>query len=254
MNIVPQCIGTVLLLSISLRAESPLSYVEFEKQLSEFQNRDQKLREQIAEEQANILDIKNQIESARNRISDIRKKKLDALDITAEDVTAASSEVSQLHQELTSLQGLTDEQFKQDSSRLNLLKNRIQVLLSNPASRLRKIAIQLGAVVELNESCERRMATLLAPVVDTLKKRIAVENVEPSDTSYTVQRVDGKPESLFRIAAKVYGDPMQWPKIYQANKTTIDRNFHRRYKNSKPSIYTDPSDLIFPGQVLAIPR
>lgn len=43
--------------------------------------------------------------------------------------------------------------------------------------------------------------------------------------------------SLWGIAGKVYGDPTQWPKIYQANKGLIGSN----------------PNLIHPGQVLVIP-
>jgi nucleoid-associated protein YgaU len=53
--------------------------------------------------------------------------------------------------------------------------------------------------------------------------------------SPTTHRVEHG-ESLWRIAADVYGAPLQWPRIYEANRTRIE----------------DP-DLIFPDQVLTIP-
>jgi nucleoid-associated protein YgaU len=48
-----------------------------------------------------------------------------------------------------------------------------------------------------------------------------------------------KGESLYRISGydQVYGDPMKWPRIYEAN-TDIIKN----------------KDLIYPDQVLRIPR
>ncbi len=44
-------------------------------------------------------------------------------------------------------------------------------------------------------------------------------------------------DSLWRIAARIYGDPLSWPEIHAANATTIP----------------DP-DRILPGQILVLPR
>jgi nucleoid-associated protein YgaU len=54
----------------------------------------------------------------------------------------------------------------------------------------------------------------------------------PSTSTYTVVKGD----SLSKIAKQVWGDASLWPRIYDANRTTIK----------------DP-DLIYPGQVLDIP-
>jgi hypothetical protein len=51
-------------------------------------------------------------------------------------------------------------------------------------------------------------------------------------TTYTVKKGD----SLWRIAGKIYHNPLKWPRIYHANKDKI-KNPHR----------------IYPGQVLTIP-
>jgi nucleoid-associated protein YgaU len=61
----------------------------------------------------------------------------------------------------------------------------------------------------------------------------AVSGSQPGPpTTHRVERGD----SLWRIAADVYGAPLQWPRIYEANRARIE----------------DP-DLIFPDQVLTIP-
>ena len=61
-----------------------------------------------------------------------------------------------------------------------------------------------------------------APVVETPAK----------PESYTVKKGD----SLWKIAGKVYHNPLKWPRIYRANKDKI-KNPHK----------------IYPGQVLTIP-
>ena len=59
--------------------------------------------------------------------------------------------------------------------------------------------------------------------------------VGPSDDSYQVRAGD----HLWGIAeqANIYGDPYRWPLIYKANTADIE-----------------DADLIYPGQVLTIPR
>jgi len=52
-------------------------------------------------------------------------------------------------------------------------------------------------------------------------------------TSYTVKKGD----SLWKIAGRVYRNPLKWPRIYRANQDKI-KNPHR----------------IYPGQVLTIPQ
>lgn len=51
--------------------------------------------------------------------------------------------------------------------------------------------------------------------------------------TYTVKSGD----SLSKIAKQFYGDPMQWPKIFDANKDQIQN-----------------PDLIHPGQTFKIPK
>ena len=67
----------------------------------------------------------------------------------------------------------------------------------------------------------------------TLKTPLKIELPDISVTMYTVKSGD----SLSKIAKEVYGDPMKYPVIFEANKPML----------------TDP-DKIYPGQVLYIPQ
>jgi len=68
--------------------------------------------------------------------------------------------------------------------------------------------------------------------IASVDDRISVVKTEPEATFYTVKRGD----SLSKIAKRVYGDPMKYKIIFEANKPMLK----------------DPS-LIYPGQSLRIP-
>lgn len=69
--------------------------------------------------------------------------------------------------------------------------------------------------------------------VQVVDNRLTVANPEPEAKFHTVESGD----TLSAIAKKVYGDPMKYGVIFEANKPMLK----------------DP-DLIYPGQVLRIPQ
>lgn len=68
--------------------------------------------------------------------------------------------------------------------------------------------------------------------VSKVDNQLEVEKPAPQATYHTVEKGD----SLSKIAKEVYGDPMKYPVIFDANKPMLK----------------DP-DKIYPGQVLRIP-
>jgi len=69
--------------------------------------------------------------------------------------------------------------------------------------------------------------------IATVDDRLTVENPEPEARFYTV--VSG--DSLSKISKAMYGDPMKYPQIFEANKPMLK-----------------DVDKIYPGQVLRIPH
>ena len=64
-------------------------------------------------------------------------------------------------------------------------------------------------------------------------------------------------ECLYRISGYdfVFGDPAKWPYLYRANQSIIDKGFNRfKDRRGESCKYSRAADLIFPGQVLDIPR
>ena len=68
--------------------------------------------------------------------------------------------------------------------------------------------------------------------VASVGDNITVTNPEPESTFHEVKRGD----TLSKIAKDVYGDPMKYPVIFEANKPMLEH-----------------PDKIYPGQILRIP-
>ena len=101
---------------------------------------------------------------------------------------------------------------------------------------LLSVAFVTGCVSAKSQPTEEAAAAEpAAPVEETAVAEPVVEPTPEALTSWTV--VEG--DNLWGIACKeeVYNVPEQWPLIYKANLDQIE-----------------DADLIYPGQVLAIPR
>ena len=257
---VPAGIGTTLLLCIPLFAQhTSLSRSEIEQQMQTLQTREQQLREQIAAEQTTILSLKKKIETSRQRIASLRKKKLEMVGITEQGLAEFSRRVKHLEQELSLLLRSGDDEFVADSIRFQTLVAQAGKVKNNPASRFRSLRASIDAISRSVSSAQERYEGL-REVRETAAEPVAdarpAEEVAASltGTTYTVMNGDGVPETLYSIAGKVYGDPFQWVRIYEANKAVLDSNFNRIRNRTELKSIAEPSDLIFPGQVLAIPR
>ena len=93
--------------------------------------------------------------------------------------------------------------------------------------------ISVSGKTETNADREKIILTLgNVEGVASVGDHIEVTNPEPESVFHEVKSGD----TLSMIAKEVYGDPMKYPVIFEANKPML----------------TDP-DLIYPGQILRIP-
>lgn len=258
MTIVPMYIGTALLISIPLFAQNPpISHAEYDQQMASLQKTEIQLREQIAQEQASILQLKKKIEASRERISALRQKKLELVGITENGLAELQDEIKGLEDGLRRLLRVGDDEFINDAGRFQIFLEQFETLKKKPATRLRSIKPGIEKISRMIAQAETRYLAL-AEQNAAAKERENTENQTVSSSgaseSYTVANRGGAPETLYGIASKMYGDPYQWIRIYNANKTVIDSNFNRVRKKSELKSIAEPSDLIFPGQVLVIPR
>ena len=267
MNYVPKFFGAVILLSIPLPAQKKsVSRQEFQKQIAVLQSKEQGLREQIAQEQAVILDLKKRVEQTRERITRIRQQNLSLLGITESDVSVTLQNAQHLDKSIGSFLEKSDSEIVADTIQYFQCILQLQELRLSPASRLRKVGKILENIDINVAAADERLLKLRERIKtqDSITENVVAESIPETSSlikdkpavqnTYTVQDSAGKPETLYSIADKIYGDPFKWLLIYQANKAVIDSNFRRFQKGGGSLTITDPSDLIFPGQVLAIPQ
>lgn len=222
--------------SVVLAAKTDMTYEEYEVALAAAQQREKVAKESIAQEQAKIESLKQQLAEMDQRIAAIIQEKYDILGITEQDVIDAENEIASIRQELELLLGLTPDELLRRMSDIKKQEARIAALRAKPVSYLWRIRDQL---LDL----------------DGLLARVKA-NLPDKAGSYTVRLIPGRRDCLYRIAEydQIYSDPTQWPRLYRGNKGTIDGGYNRYLQLVEEPKYSRAEDLIFPGQVLDVPR
>lgn len=130
----------------------------------------------------------------------------------------------------------TDNEFKENEKAARKLEETIKDL--NLKAENLKIHIENDMAVVSGKALDQANREKIILVVGNsegisqVDDRMDVENTEPEAVFHTVERGD----NLSKISKKHYGDPNQYPLIFEANKPMLQ----------------DP-DKIYPGQVLRIP-
>lgn len=193
-----------------------LTKKEAEFRVLDFQEIVKNLESKLADIQTKQTDLKAQMESAKKSLKDCE-------DAIAQMVGASNSEIEAFKQKLGILEGKV-----RDMKRLN------DDQLADKTDEIK------GLENELNELRKSKISILpdIYPRIITLSKDIKGLYREKVIKGYTVGTWAENRDCLWNIAGKIeiYGDPMLWPKIWQANKEII-RN----------------PDIIYPGQVLTLP-
>ena len=146
------------------------------------------------------------------------------------------NQIASIRQELELLLGLTPDELLKRIGDIKKQEARINALKAKPVSYLWRIRDQ---IVQLEE--------LLARVKANLPDKLS---------QYTVRLIPERRDCLYRIAEypEIYEDATQWPRIYRANQGQIDAGYNRYLQRVEEPKYSRAQDLIFPGQVLDIPR
>jgi nucleoid-associated protein YgaU len=232
-------------------ASVEMSYEQYEKELAALQQREKNAKEQIAGEQGQVEHFKTQIADVEQKIIAAKQEIFTILGIAEQDVVSAETEIASIRQQLEILSGLPVEELKKRQKDIDTQQARIAALRKNSVSFLWKIRDQLPPIENLMQQVKSQS---LQQVVSQPAKQ---EFREASGvTTYQVRHVPGNRETLYQIAARdsVYGDPKKWILLYRSNQAIIDKQFQQYLKENPNKKYARPEDLIFPGQVLEIPR
>jgi len=246
----------------------PADCEQYEAELLSAQDREKTAKEQLAGQQGELQRLRQEIADAKQRSAAAEQEKYSTVSATEPDVVAAENEASAIEQQARQLANAPADQLAARESDVSALEIRLSALTAKPVSGLWRVRDRLDqarqAVQQVRSGLIDAIAAqqaVAAPVTGSRTSAAGGQSFTHSvsqtgQSTYEVRLVPGNRDCLYRIAGYdfVYGDPARWPTIYEANRSIIVRNFERFVQSVSQSKFSRPEDLIFPGQVLDIPR
>jgi len=258
-------------LSSSLGQEE-MSCEEYEAQLYTWQQREADAKATIGAEEERIEDIKSEIAVLDQKIKKVIQQTYDLLGITQADVDLLDKKIQAIHDHIDKLKMMSSQQLEFKRDEINGIEKDIDGLLIWPAAKLPDMKKKING-----------LRTALAELRAKLPKLPSMHTVVKGECLYVISGY-----------SQIYNDPVKWPRIYRANRDKIKDpnliypgwvlNIPRGYPSTHtvvageylskiasyweiyndarqwPKIYransdqiSDP-DLIYPDQVLTIPR
>jgi|YNPBryulayer2012_1023412.scaffolds.fasta_scaffold14083_2 nucleoid-associated protein YgaU len=198
------------------KPDAELTRKEAELRIQDFQSRVSALEVKLNELNAKYEELEIELKNINAALRDCQDEVKRILGVSDADIEAFAQKLGVLEGKVRSMKSLNDDQLADRRDEVKALENEYLELRKNKISIMPKFfnrMVQLG----------RDIRGLYR------EKKI---------TTYTVGTWAEDRDCLWNIAGKmeIYGDPLQWPKIWQANTDQI-RN----------------PDIIFPGQVLKVP-
>ncbi|MCF7810146.1 LysM peptidoglycan-binding domain-containing protein [bacterium] len=257
-------------------AADKMTYEEYQVQLQKYKDRETTALAGIDTEQAAINSLRARITEIEAEISATWDAIYALLKVSKEDMLAFLKEIEALEGRVNDLARLSPDNLLQRASELDelaeavkVLQDDIRALISEPRNRLERLAARIEALKASLPKPKHDMYVVLRgdylwkisgkpQIYDDPWKWMRIysanrDEIRDPDLIYPDQRLViprtigrdehlvAKGEYLQKIAgyAEVYGDPFQWTKIYQANKSG--------------GFIQDPN-LIYPEMILIIPR
>jgi nucleoid-associated protein YgaU len=247
---------------------------DYKVQLAEWQARDTAANEKAATLQAEVDDLKTQINDTQAQIDGTWDEIYAMLGTDEAGVESFRNELASIDSEIDGLAALSPEDLFRRKEEVCALHTRIKEARENKVSYLSEMENKLaeldGKLAALKEKVPANIFDQYTVIEGDYLWRIAKkpdiydnplqwiriynvnkDQIKDPDLIYAEQvfniargvavneHLVAKGEFLFGIAgmAKVFGDPAKWTKLYDANKDII----------------SDPN-LIYPYQVLTIPK
>jgi nucleoid-associated protein YgaU len=192
-----------------------MTYEDYLAEVERWRAREQAARTSIAEEEAKIAALRNQIQQTEADIDRTWEEIFAMLGITRQDYEDFQQELSGMESKVRGLQALSPEQLYQRVDEIDAAEDQLDAMYENPCAMIPRVQRRLDALDRDLQGVRGRVPA-------------------PRSEMYSVIRGD----CLWRIAGKprFYNDPYKWLRIWSANLDLI----------SNP-------DLIYPGQNLTIP-
>lgn len=189
---------------------------EAELRIKELQNTVADLENRLRTLDGDVTTMQRDLETARQQLKDCQDSYYSMLGVTNADVENFRQQIGAIEGRIRTMQRLSDDELSNRQDEVKTLENDLNALRSN----------KIAALPEFYN----KIISLASDIRGLYRER--------KIKSYTVGTWQQDRDCLWNIAGKmeIYGDPFQWPKIWQANTDQI-RN----------------PDIIYPGQVLQIP-
>lgn len=198
------------------KTDLELTCDEADARIKEYQRRLDALKANLANVQQSVTQAESQLASQERNLIDCNKEILQLIGATDQDVNAFRQKIGVIEGKVRQMKNLSNDVLADKRSEVEALEAELNTLRQNKLSVIPEFFDKIIVIAKDIKSLYR-------------EKKIS---------GYTVGTWAQDKDCLWNIAAKIeiYGDPFQWPKIWQAN-TSIIRN----------------PDIIHPGQVLQIP-
>ncbi len=210
--------GSILLAQLppTSKPDAELTKKEAELRIQDFEMRVNALELKYNDLNAKYSLLQTDLKNANQALIDCREESKRLLGVTDAEIEAFAQRLGVLEGKVRAMRGLSDDQLADRTADIRMLEDEWTAMKGN------KIAIM----------------PQFFPRMVQVGKDIKGLYREKKINSYTVGTWAEDKDCLWNISGKmeIYGDPFQWPKIWQANTDKV-RN----------------PDIIFPGQVLMIP-
>jgi len=183
--------------------------------IQEFQKNIQDLQASLQGLDGNVESLKKELEATKAKLKECQETYYKILGVTDADIAKFRQTLGVIEGKIRDMRKFSDDELADKKDEIQALENELNTLRGNKITIIREFYDKIIS---------------LARDIRSLYREKKIKN-------YTVGTWAENRDCLWNIAAKadIYGDPFQWPKIWQNNTEQI--------KNP---------DIIFPGQIFKI--
>lgn len=245
------------------QAQQKMTKEQYRAELAQWQAREREAKAKIPALDKDIAALKLQLADLDKQVAALREEIYRLLGYTQEEIDAFQKELEQIRDQINGLLRLSPEELYQRLAEVDKIKARLEEMAKDKRAKLPDIARLLAEVMELFQKLQEAAARAKPNVeIYSVVKRDCLwniakkpeiykdpfqwiriytfnrEQIKNPDLIYPDQKFKihrnvekgqylvKKGDSLKKIAglSEVYSDPMQWKKVYEANRDVIKNN------------------------------